>query len=367
MRALIASSATGGHIYPALAIAEEIKRREPAAEILFVGAKWEIGADIVRNAGYNQVFIDVRGFDRQNPFRNISVLMSLARASGDIKKILSEFKPDVCIGTGGHVAGPVIRAAFKAGIRTIIQEQNVMPGVANKLAEPYAGRVFVGFEEAVSFFKNPGNVVVSGNPVRAAFAEAAERRAELREKYGVPEGAFCVLFFGGSQGADAINEAAVDVVRELGGQAGYYFIVITGRRGLPRGSEDETSGNVVVMEYADEIYELYAAADLLVTRAGGLTMAEITQSGKASILIPSPNVTGNHQYYNAKALADAGAAVLLDESEMRGAGQKEPSLLSGEIERLRGDWDAVRAMGEAAKGLAKPEAAKVIADELFGR
>ncbi|MCL2111135.1 MAG: undecaprenyldiphospho-muramoylpentapeptide beta-N-acetylglucosaminyltransferase [Clostridiales bacterium] len=367
MRALIASSATGGHIYPALAIAEEISRRAPEAEFLFVGAKWEIGKDIVRAAGYRQEFIDVSGFDRRNPLKSIKALCGLMRASGEIKKIIRDFKPDICIGTGGHVAGPVIRMARKAGVRTMIQEQNVIPGMANKLAEKYAERVFVGFKETAGYFKDGAKVVVSGNPVRAAFAEAAARRGEVRALYGISEGAFCVFFFGGSQGAGAINDAAIDAMTLLGSSgetepgAEYYFFLVTGRDYY--GDIKAKAGNMAsctVMEYADAIYELYAAADLIVSRAGALTVTEIVDSGKASILVPSPNVTNNHQYYNAKALADGGAAVLLPEDELTG------ERLAVEMQALAADKEVFEAMSVAAAGLARADAAKVIADEIFG-
>ena len=366
MRVLIASSATGGHIYPALAVAEEIKRRDPAAEILFVGAKWEIGKDIVEAAGYRQVFIEASGFDRKHLLNNIAVVASLAKTSGEIKKIMKGFSPDVCVGTGGHVSGPVIRVAAKSGVRTMLMEQNVIPGMANKLAEKYADRIFVGFEETAGYFKEPRKVVVSGNPVRAAFAESAARRVELREKYGVPEGALCVLVFGGSQGADAINDAGASLIESLTGKEGVYIILITGRQLYDPIRERLSAGLAAdggwykVFDYSDVIYELFAAADLVVSRAGALTVTEIAQSGKASILVPSPNVTNNHQYYNGKALADAGASILLAEEEIKDGG------LASAVFGLKADPGKVSEMGRRAAALTKPNAARVIVDEIFG-
>ena len=371
MRVMIASSATGGHIYPALAVTEEIKRRAPETEFLFVGAKWEIGKDIVNAAGYRQVFIEARGFHRGNPFKNVGILLKLAGTSTEIKKILREFRPDVCFGTGGHISGPVIRSAKKAGVRTLIHEQNVIPGMANRLAERYADKVFVGFEETVKHFKNPEKVVVSGNPVRAAITWQPESfRAEMRTKSGVPEDAFCVLIFGGSQGAGAINKAAVDAIRALKDKKGYAFILITGRdyyeetkNSIQTMTEGSAPVPVVCLEYSEEIQELYAAADLIVSRAGALTVTEIAHSGKASILVPSPNVTNNHQYFNAKVLSDAGAAELISEDELGGEGGEK---LAGEIERFAADPGMTSAMGRAAASCAKPDAAKVIVDEIFG-
>jgi len=366
MRALIASSATGGHIYPALAVAEELVRRDPETEIIFVGAKWEIGKDIVKTAGYRQVFIDAAGIDRKNLFKNFSVLLNLARSGGEIKKIIRDFKPDVCIGTGGHVSGPVIRVAKKSGVRTALMEQNVIPGMANKIAEKYADMVFVAFEGTVKYFKKPRKVIVSGNPVRTAFKEAAARRNELRKKYGVPEAALCVLVFGGSQGADAINDAGVEMIEKLSGQEGYYIILITGRQlhgtileRLAGKNLSETRG-YIVFDYSDAIYELYAAADLIVARAGALTVTEIAQSGKASILVPSPNVTNNHQYYNAKVMADAEAAVLLPEENMN------EGVLAAVVTELMSGQDKLAEMGRNAAGLARHDAAGVIVDEILG-
>ena len=362
MRVLIASSATGGHIYPALAIADEIKRRDPDAEFLFVGAKWEISKGIVKSAGYEQVNIDLSGgFSRKNLLSNFKTLLDLLKSSAEIKKIIKTFKPDICIGTGGYIAGPVIRGARKAGIRTFIQEQNVIPGVANKLAERYADKVFVGFDESIKYFKDSRKIVVSGNPVRKIFSEVSSKRTEFREKYGVPEDAFCVLFLGGSQGAEAINSAAADVIEKLNGN--YHFIMITGRdyySEYEQKYKNQASARVCVMDYSDDIFEIYVAADLIVARAGALTVTEIAASGRASILIPSPNVTNNHQYYNAKTLTDAGAAILLTDDEI-GHGK-----LASEISKLATDPEIIENMSEAASKISKRNALKVIVDEILG-
>ena len=366
MRVLIASSATGGHIYPALAVAEEIVRRDPAAEMLFVGAKWEIGKDIVEASGYKQVFIEAAGFDRKSLIKNIAVLAKLAKSSGEIKRILKGFNPDVCIGTGGHVSGPVIRVAKKLGTRTILMEQNVIPGLANKIAEKYADRVFVAFDDTAGHFKDAGKVVVSGNPVRAAFAETAPLRAQMREKYGVPDGAFCVLVFGGSQGADAMNDAGAGLIERFAGKEDFFIILISGRQLYEQALKKLSAGQAIraggyaVLEYSDKIYELFAAADLIVSRAGALTVTEIAHSAKASILVPSPNVTNNHQFFNAKALADAGAATLITEWDMK-AGS-----LADLVMDLAADPVKLKEMGMRAAETVKANAAEVIVNEVFG-
>ncbi|GHU65405.1 UDP-N-acetylglucosamine--N-acetylmuramyl-(pentapeptide) pyrophosphoryl-undecaprenol N-acetylglucosamine transferase [Clostridia bacterium] len=374
VRLLLASSSTGGHIYPALAIAGEVRERDPDAEILFVSASWEIGKDIVGSYGYTQTFIDAQGFDRRHPWNNIATLRSLVRSSKQVKTILRDFRPDAVIGTGGHVSGPVVRGARKQGIRTMIQEQNVLPGLANRMAEKYADRVFIGFSEAAAYFKEQKKITVSGNPVRAEFF--AFDRAKARGDLGIPAEATVVFIFGGSQGASRINEAAVETIERLGGGKGYTILVATGpqlydevlakTKGLSLCPVNKTEGqafclgDVRIMGYADPIAQYYAAADLIVSRAGALTVSEIAAVGRASILIPSPNVVNNHQLYNAMALGDLGAALILGEDEIENGG------LAEWIELLVREPGKIKEMGETARTAAKPDAVKVIVDELFG-
>lgn len=363
MKLILASSSTGGHIYPALAIAGELRAREPDAEILFISASWEIGKDIVGRYGYKQVFIDVQGFDRKRLWKNISTLRSLVKSSNQIKKIFKDFNPDAVIGTGGHIAGPVVRAARKQGIHTMIQEQNVLPGLANRLAERYADRVFIAFPEAKEHFKEKDKLVISGNPVRAEFFEAD--KAKARESLGLKDDASVILIFGGSQGAAKINEAAIETIVKLGNESDYSFILVTG----PQLYEDATqtlkekgisvNNNVRVMDYAESISQYYAAADLIVSRAGALTVSEIAASGRASILIPSPNVVNNHQLYNAKALGELGAALILDEDEIADGG------LAQKIEQIKNEPGRFEMMGKQAQNFSRPDAAKVIVDELY--
>jgi UDP-N-acetylglucosamine--N-acetylmuramyl-(pentapeptide) pyrophosphoryl-undecaprenol N-acetylglucosamine transferase len=363
VKALIASSATGGHLYPALAVAERIKRRDGGARILFVGARYEIGKDIVGAAGFEQTAIDVTGFDRRRPLRNVETARNLIRSGAQIRGIFGAFQPDVVFGTGGYVCGPVIREAKKAGIPAYIQEQNVIPGLANKMAEKYADKVFLAFEASAGHFRGKGKLLITGNPIRDAFLTAGQ--ADCRAKLGIADGDTALLIFGGSQGADAINKAAMDVALRFGGREGFHIFFLTGKdlyrqtcEGLARLFAERPAG-VHVMGYTDTIHEYFAAADLIVARSGALTVSEIAVSGKASVLIPSPNVTNNHQYFNAKVLADAGAAIILNEADAAG--------LSDVIEELTADRARLSEMGENARKVARPDAADVIIDEIYGR
>jgi UDP-N-acetylglucosamine--N-acetylmuramyl-(pentapeptide) pyrophosphoryl-undecaprenol N-acetylglucosamine transferase len=266
----------------------------------------------------------------------------------------------------------------------MIQEQNVLPGLANRLAERYADRVFIAFPEAAAHFKDKDKLLLCGNPVRPEFFQL--NRAKSREELGIPAEDTAIFIFGGSQGAARINEAAIDVIKKLGGGKGYTILFATGPNlyeevlaGIPpviaaaepqsmdgsRVSARDDKGSAIyddvkIMDYADPIMQYYAASDLIVSRAGALTVSEIAAAGRASILVPSPNVVNNHQYYNAKALGDLGAALLLEESDIADGG------LADWICQLSQETGKLGAMGAAAKQAAKPDAVKVIVDELYG-
>jgi UDP-N-acetylglucosamine--N-acetylmuramyl-(pentapeptide) pyrophosphoryl-undecaprenol N-acetylglucosamine transferase len=360
MKLVFTGGATGGHLYPALAVADKLKRRRPETEILFIGAEKEEGSKIVESAGYELRTIPARGFNRKNLLKNVSVVRDLLASSRRAARILKEFKPDAVFGSGGYVCGPVAREAHKQGIPTFLHEQNVIPGVANRLAERYADRVFVAFEESRTYFKDPGKIVVTGNPVRRQFLTTGVMR--YRDRLGVDPKDMALLIFGGSLGAAKINEAAAETLIALKGRQGIAAFFITGRRMYAevrrKLEEAGVSANpkVHIMEYTDRIHEYYAAADLIISRSGALTVSEIAAIGKASILIPSPNVTGNHQYYNAKTLADHGAALIMNEADLTAKS------LTDEILKLAANKELLNRMGEAAAGQGRLDATDVIAD-----
>jgi UDP-N-acetylglucosamine--N-acetylmuramyl-(pentapeptide) pyrophosphoryl-undecaprenol N-acetylglucosamine transferase len=358
MKAILAGGATGGHLYPALAIADKIKRRNEGSEILFIGADKEVGADIIGASGYEHRTICARGFDRKNLARNIGVIKDLAKCGGQIRRILAEFAPDAVIGTGGYVGGPVIREASRKGFPTFIHEQNVLPGVANKMAAKYADEIFVAFEESRGHFKDRGNITVTGNPVRRGFITAGAMG--YREKLGVAEKNMSVLFFGGSQGAERLNEIVSDMLIGVSRVRDMDIFFITGRRAYYDMSRKLSeagvmnSGRIRLIEYTEAIHEYYAAADLIVSRSGALTVSEIAAVGRASILIPSPNVTNNHQYYNAKTLSDHGAAIIIEEKSL------SPLILADELLKLKANKPALNSMSKAAAGQGRPGATDAI-------
>ena len=325
MRVVFAAGGTGGHINPALAAAGEIRRRFPDADILFIGTKDKMEAKLVPDAGFDFKTIEISGFQRkltpQNIKRNIITLKRLITSGSQVKKILKEFKPDAVIGFGGYVSGPVVRTAAKMGIKTAIHEQNAFPGITNKTLAKYADTVMTAVPEATERLKCKNPPVVTGLPVRGAILCANKdfSRAELHIK----PNEILIFSTGGSLGARTINELMLEVITELQKEKNFRFIHGHGQYGhwfpeklKERGIDIDNSPNIDVREYIYNMDVCLSAADIVVSRAGASAIAEIQALGKAAILIPSPNVSENHQYYNAKALADKNAAVLFEEKAL---------------------------------------------------
>jgi len=366
MRLIMAGGGTGGHLYPALAIAEKVKRKEPESEILFIGARREISSSIIEANGYRLEKISASGFDRKRPLKNIPVLIDLVASGRQTARILKEFRPDAVIGTGGYVSGPVIREAKHKGIPVFLHEQNVIPGVANKLSEKYADKIFVAFPGSSEHFKEKEKIVVSGNPVRRVFLTSGA--VDFRQKFGIDPRASVVLLFGGSQGADKINAAVTEMLMTINAPFPVTFFFLTGNRQYEdinkQLAEQNFAGKNIdarIISYTENIHEYFFAADLVVSRSGALTVSEIAAVGRPSILIPSPNVTNNHQYYNAKVLEDAGAAIILNEQDLSSSG------LAEDILRLLSSKSKLNSMAEAASLTSRPDAADVIYKQIRAR
>ncbi len=359
MKVVMSGGGTGGHIYPAVAIADEIKRRHPGAEILFVGTEQGMEKKIVNeDNNYPIEFITVSGFNRRNPlkiFRTASDLMKGMREAGDI---LRQFRPDLVIGTGGYVCGPVVRSACRLGIPSFIHEQNAFPGITNKLLSKNADRVFLAFDEARSYFKVSREPVTVGNPVRHAFAETG--REESRKKLGLSEEEFVILGFGGSLGAQRVNDVMLETAEHFAGREGIRIIMATGRRYYEKIMSDDhpEADNITYLQYIDDMPVFLNACDVAVTRSGALTVSEITASGRASVMIPSPNVTGNHQYFNAKVVADKGGAELIEEKDL------SEGLVPSVLEELFRDREKLGRMEKASASLGRTDAAQVICDTI---
>jgi len=350
MRIVYAGGGTGGHINPALSIADYVKEKEENAEALFIGTQRGLEKKLVPAAGYNIEFIEISGFDRKRIWRNAGVLLKLIKANKKCVKLLKEFKPDAVVCTGGYVSGPVAIAAHKLKIPALIHEQNVYPGLTVKGAEKYVDYVAVSFEETVNSMKIPEKCVVTGNPVRVEILKA--KKSEARKKLGLGNKPF-VLVFGGSLGAQKINDNMIEVIKKASASGEFQLLFGTGERNYDEVCEALKRENIVlndeikVVPYINNMAEVMAAADLVVARSGAITVSEIAALGKASILIPSPNVVRNHQEQNAREFEKNNAAVMIVEKDLTG------ELLYDKIKTTVTDEKLLEAMGENVKKMGK--------------
>ncbi len=322
MRVLLTGGGTAGHINPAIAIANYIKQQEPDSEFLFVGTEYGLEKDLVPRCGYNIEFINVMGLKRSLSIENVKVFINYMKSIKKSGEIVKEFRPDVVIGTGGYVCAPVVKAAHRQKIPTLIHEQNVFPGLAIKMLANDADVTAISFEETRSMIKAK-NIVLTGNPLRPNLLE--EHNAEaVRLQFGF-DGKPIVLMFGGSLGAEKMNVALVEML-EKQKINGFNLLAATGERYYEKvisslkekGIDPEKKPGVKVVPYIYNMEEIFSVADLVVGRAGAITVSEITAMGKAAVLIPSPYVAHNHQEYNARYLEKNGAAKVVLESELSG-------------------------------------------------
>lgn len=368
MKVLISAGGTGGHVNPALAVAGEIRKRYPDAEICFVGTADRIEAKIVPAAGYPLKTIDINGLKRGFSFSdiksNVKTAVKLLKSSGDVKKIIKEFNPDVAIGFGGYVTGPVMRMAAKMGIPTAIHEQNAFPGMTNKALSEKVDVVMLTAEEAKEHMKFKNEPIVTGLPIRGELLEADP--IVSRQELGFDDNPI-VLCMGGSLGARAINKAIVEVIANDMYERKYNYIVSTGQNGVwvpeklaDKGIDLAKWSNIKIRPYIDDMARCLSAADLVICRAGASSLSEIQALGKPSILIPSPNVTENHQYHNAMALVRKNAALIIEEKDLNGTS------LTRNVDAILKDKRRLETVGENAKAMAYTDATRRICDIVLG-
>ena len=355
MRVLLTGGGTSGHVNPALAIADIIKKKDPDAVFAYVGTEKGIEKRLVEKEGYPFYPIKIQGVSRSFSFSNVRTAYYVMTAPSKCKKIIKDFKPDVVIGTGGYVCWAPLKAAAEMGIPSIVHESNSIPGLAVKRLESKIDLLLTNFKSTAAGLANPEKAINVGNPIRGSFGNLTKE--EARAKLGIPDSIkFVILSFGGSLGAPRINEAAIDVMRKFSlshedvmhfhsGGKNCYANAMQIFTGYGLGKNDRLD----IREYIYDMSVYMTAADLIICRAGAMTITELSMMKKAAILIPSPNVTDNHQYKNAAILRDAGAAVLIEESEL------DCERINAEVERIYTDISVREAMSEAVSAFATPD------------
>jgi len=360
MNIVIAGGGTGGHVFPAIAIAKELKMKIAHIKITFVGTARGIESKIVPKEGYDIRFIKAEGLVGKNIFRTIKSALKIPVALRDSKKILKELKPELVLGVGGYSSGPVVLCASMMGIPTMIHEQNTLPGLTNKLLGKFVDTVAVTYHESIRFFPQE-KTYLTGNPVRSEILKGDRGRG--CKIFSLKKNLFTIFVFGGSLGATRINNAVSEALAYLEPfKDKIQFLHQTGDKDLDAVKEAyrmrEFKGTVVPFAY--EMADAYAVADLIISRAGATTLAEMTACGKAAILVPYPFAAGNHQEVNARKLWDVGAAQMILDKELNG------KTLSDSIKYLLQDPDAIGQMERTSKSLGNPEATNRIIELMMG-
>ena len=352
MRYLISGGGTGGHIFPAVSIANALKELDPKAEILFVGALGRMEMERVPQAGYQIVGLPVRGFNRAQPWKNVSVLADLAKSLRQVKKIIRDFRPDVGVGVGGYASGAAMWQAAQMGIPILLQEQNGFAGVTNKILRNKAAKICVAYEGMERFFP-ADKIILTGNPVRQNLLNGKRREAKGERN---------LLIIGGSLGARTSNEAIKAALPQLSQTAGLHVVWQTGKGYYEKCKAAwEAAGspkNIECLDFLSDMPDRYAQADLVISRAGASSISELCLLGKPSILVPSPNVAEDHQTHNAMALVNKNAAVLVKDIE---AAEK---LIPTALELIQ-DNKRLEQLHTNVLKLAQTDSAKRIAEEVM--
>lgn len=358
LKVIISGGGTGGHVFPAIAIAEALRVMRPAIDILFVGAKGKLEMEKVPAAGFRIEGLWISGFQRKLTVRNLLFPVRLVSSLWRSRRILRRFRPDVAVGVGGYASGPLLEMATRLGIPALIQEQNSLPGVTNRLLAGKVDRICVAYDHMDRFFPSQ-KMLLTGNPVRQDISKSGVDASEAKRHFGLQAELPVVLVVGGSLGARSLNEGMLSQKALLEAHGEVQWLWQYGKLYEAEFGECEAAllPNVAAMPFVDAMNKAYAAADVVVTRAGALTISELALCGKAAVLVPSPNVAEDHQTKNAMALSEAGAAVMVADSRAGDAVDVALAILA--------DNPRKSALEVAIRQFAKPDAARDIAVEVL--
>lgn len=360
-RIIISGGGTGGHIFPALSIADTIRSKHPNAEILFVGADNRMEMQRVPDAGYEIVGLPIAGFDRKNLLKNIKVLWLILKSQRMAKRIIKKFAPHAVVGVGGYASGPTLKMAASMNIPTLIQEQNSYAGVTNKILAKSAEKICVAYDGMERFFPKE-KIELTGNPVRKSLIEMRTNRNEAEKALGLDENKKCVLIVGGSLGARSINEAVIANIETIRENKDIQFIWQTGKLYFEEMKERCAAigkpENLTITDFVSNMAAALGAADLVISRAGAGSISEFALLGKAVILVPSPNVSEDHQTKNAMALVEKEAAIHIPDAKAK------EEMIKTAVETVL-DAQRIATLEKNVEKLGKPNAAEVIADEVI--
>ena len=357
---MISGGGTGGHVFPAIAIADAIREVVPGAKVQFVGARGKLEMEKVPRAGYHIDGLWISGINRQKMLRNLTFPFKLVSSLVKSWQLARRFRPDVAVGVGGYASGPLLAVTTRMGIPALLQEQNSFPGITNKLLAKRADKICVAYDKMERYFP-ASKLVFTGNPVRTAFLTRAVDRREAFEHFGLDPDKKTIFLFGGSLGAQALNEAIAAQIEPIKKREDVQLLWQVGKIYSDRYQQmtKVQAPNVHRLAFVDRMDMAYAIADLVVCRAGALTISELALLGKPALLVPSPNVAEDHQTKNARALVEQGAAAMLSDVEAK-------ERLVGEALSLLEQTDKRADMARAIKTLARPDAAGQIAREVLG-
>ncbi len=354
LKFIVSGGGTGGHIFPALSIADGLQKRFPDCEILFVGAEGKMEMEKVPAAGYQIVGLPVAGFHRGEIWRNLAFIPKLISSLMKAKKVVREFQPDVVIGVGGYASGPVLRVATTLGIPTVLQEQNSYAGVTNKILGKKASKICVAYDKMERFFP-AGKIVFTGNPIRSGLTEILPKSEEAKAFFNIDTDQRVILVVGGSLGARTLNESMLGNL-ELIRNSDVLFIWQTGKyyfKAIQSQMENHQVSNIRLMEFIPRMDLAYSLADVVISRAGAGTISELCMVGAPSVLVPSPNVSEDHQTRNAMSLVEKEAAILVKDTDA-------VNNLVGEALALVADREKCLKLSQSIKKLATPNATEDI-------
>lgn len=360
-RIIISGGGTGGHIFPALSIADTIRSKHPEAKILFVGADNRMEMQRVPDAGYDIIGLPIAGFNRKNLLKNLKVLWLIFKSQRMAKKIIKDFAPQVAVGVGGYASGPTLKMAASMNIPTLIQEQNSYAGVTNKILSKRAKMICVAYDGMERFFPHE-KIKLTGNPVRKSLLDMRANRKDAMKSMGLDENKKCILIVGGSLGARSINEGVIANIELIRNNKDIQFVWQTGKlyfeemkeRAAAAGKPD----NLIITDFVSNMANALSAANLVVSRAGAGSISEFALIGKAVILVPSPNVSEDHQTKNAMALVNKDAAIYVADAKVK------EELIAKAIETVNDD-ERIATLETNIEKLGKPNAAEDIANEVI--